>query len=154
MLEGMLSGGGTNNNGRPALDLPAMVRRLSPNPMTPLMDLKDIIKLTPAQITRLKAIGDSLDAKTEELTKRLEGEMQKQGKSGGDMQTLFPKLQPLLQEARNNYLVATKSIQTVLTPEQWAEVPETVKNPSLRPAGGQGGRRPDGAGTGTQRPPG
>ena len=153
MLEGMLNGGGTNNNGRPALDLPAMVRRLSPNPMTPLMDLKDIIKLTPVQITRLKAIGDSLDAKTEELTKRIEGEMQKQGKSGGDMQTLFPKLQPLLQEARNNYLVATKSIQTVLTPEQWAEVPETVKNPSLRPAGGQGGRRPDGAAGGAPRPP-
>mgnify|MGYP001594307351 FL=1 len=150
MLEGMLSGG---NTARPALDFRTMVRRLAPNPITPLMDLKDVIKLTPAQVTLLKAIGDSLDVKTGELTKRLEGEVQKQGKSGGDMQTLFPKLQPLLQEARNNYVAATQSIQKVLTPAQWAEVPESVKNPTLRPAGGAGQRRPDGAAGGARRIP-
>ncbi len=79
--------------------------------------------------------------------------MQKQGKSGGDMQTLFPKLQPLLQEARNNYVAATQSIQKVLTSAQWAEVPETVKNPTLRPAGGAGQRRPDGAAGAARRIP-
>ncbi len=145
LLEGMLSSGKTSASSRPAMDLRAMVRRLAPNPITPLMDLKGIIRLSPEQIGKLKLIGDSLDAKTEELTKRLESEVQKQGKSGGDTQTLFPKLQPLLQEARNNYLQATQAIQKVLTAEQWAEVPETVKNPSLRPAGGPAGRRPDGA---------
>ena len=155
LLEGMLGGGATNNNGRPALDLRAMVRRLAPNPITPLMDLKAILKLTPEQMKQLRAIGDSLDVKTEELTKRLEAEMQKQGKSGGDMQTLFPKLQPMLQEARNNYLAATQAIQKTLTPEQWAEVPESVKNPTLRPGGGPGGggRRPDGAAGGARRVP-
>ncbi len=147
LLEGMLNASGGGNN-RPGLDVRAMVRRLAPNPVTPLMDLKDIIKLTPDQVTQIKAIGDSLHAKTEDLTTRLEAQMQKEAKSGGDVQTLFPKLQPLLQEARNNYLQATQSIQKVLTPEQWAEVPESVKNPTLRPGGGQGGpggRRPDGA---------
>ena len=155
LLEGMLSRGATNNNGRPALDLRTMVRRLAPNPITPLMDLRDILKLTPEQVKQLKAIGDSLDVKSESLTKRLEAEMQKQGKSGGDMQTLFPKLQPLLQEARNNYLAATQSIQKVLTPQQWAEVPESVKNPALRPGGGAAGgaRRPDGAAGGARRVP-
>lgn len=151
LLEGALRAGANN---RPGLDVRTMVRRLAPNPVRPLMDIRAELKLTPAQVTTLKAIGDSLDAKSEELTKRLEALMQKEAKSGGDLQTLFPKLQPLLQEARNNYVLATQSIQKALTPEQWAEVPESVKNPTLRPGGGQGGRRPDGAagagaGTGT-----
>ncbi len=151
LLEGMLNASGGNGN-RPGMDFRAMVRRLAPNPVTPLMDLKDILKLTPEQITKIKLIGDSLDAKTAELSKRVEAEMQKQAKSGGDLQTLFPKLQPTLQEARNNYVQATQSLQKVLTPEQWAEVPESVKNPTLRPGGGQGGqggRRPDGAAGGS-----
>lgn len=99
-------------------------------------------QLAVAQVGSLKAIGDSLDAKTAELTKRLEARMQKEAKSGGDMQTLFPKLQPLLQEARNNHVQATQSIHKVLTSLQWAEVPESVKNPTLRPGGSAGsGRR-------------
>jgi hypothetical protein len=142
LLEGMLGAGSSN---RPGLDVRAMVRRLAPNPIVPIMDLRTEMKLTSEQVGRLKAIGDSLDEKTAELTKRLEAQMQKEAKSGGDMQSLFPKLQPLLQEARNNYVLATQSIQKVLTPEQWAEVPESVKNPTLRPGGGPGGRRPDGA---------
>jgi hypothetical protein len=152
LLEGMLNAGSAN---RPGMDVRTMVRRLAPNPIRPIMDLREPMKLTSAQVTALKAIGDSLEAKTTALTKRLEAQMQKEAKGGGDLQTLFPKLQPLLQEARNNYLDATKSIQRVLTPEQWAEVPESVKNPTLRPGGGPGARRPDGAaapggaGTGT-----
>jgi Spy/CpxP family protein refolding chaperone len=133
------------------MDFRAMVRRLAPNPTPPLMDLKDVMKLTPEQIAKIKAIGDSLDAKTAELTTRLEANMQKEAKSGGDLQTLFPKLQPMLQEARNNYLTATQAIQKLLTPEQWAEVPESVKNPSLRPGGRQGGQRPDGGDGATGR---
>ena len=142
LLEGALRAGANN---RPGLDVRAIVRRLAPNPIRPLMDIRAELKLTPVQVAALKAIGDSLDAKSDELTKRLEALMQKEAKSGGDLQTLFPKLQPLLQEARNNYVLATQSIQKALTPEQWAEVPESVKNPTLRPGGGQGGRRPEGA---------
>lgn len=87
-----------------------IVRRLAPNPIRPLMDLRSELKLTPAQVATLKTIGDSLDAKTVELTKRLETQEHKEAKSGGDLQTLFPRLQPLLQEARNNYVQATQSI--------------------------------------------
>ncbi|MBI2406947.1 MAG: carboxypeptidase regulatory-like domain-containing protein [Gemmatimonadetes bacterium] len=142
LLERMLRAGATN---RPGLDVRAMVRRLAPNPIVPLRDLKTELKLTAAQLKSLAAIGDSLDSKTAALTKRLEAQVAAEAKSGGDLQTLFPKLQPLLQEARNNYVDATKSIQSVLTAEQWAEVPESVKNPTLRPAGagaGQGRRTP------------
>ena len=146
LLEGMLKAGASS---RPRLDVRAIVRRLAPNPVTPILDLKDILKLTPAQEAGLKAIGDSLSARTDSVTRRVEAEMQKQDKGGGDLQTLFPKLQPMLQDARNNYVQATQSIQKLLTAEQWAEVPESVKNPTLRPAGGApGARRPDGAAAG------
>ncbi len=142
LLEGMLN---ASTGNRPRLDVRMIARRLAPDPIRPMLDLRAQLKLTPAQVTALKAIGDSLDDKTTAVTKRLEAQMQKEAKSGGDMQTLFPKLQPLLQEARNNYIEATKSIQKVLSPEQWADVPESVKNPTLRPgaagAGGGTGRR-------------
>jgi len=146
LLEGMLNASGSATSNRPAMDFRAIVRRLAPDPMTPLIDMKDILKLTPAQIAQIKAISDSLNAKTESVIKRVEDEMKQQEKSGGDLQTLFPKLQPILQEGRNNYVQATQALEKVLTPEQWAEVPESVKNPSLRQGGGQGGRRPDAAG--------
>ena len=144
LLEGMLKAGASP---RPGFDVRAIVRRLAPNPTLSILDLRAQLKLTAGQIEQIKAIGDSLDDKTANVTKQLEARMQKEAKSGGDLQTLFPKLQPLLQEARNNFLEATKSIQKTLTPEQWAEVPESIKNPTLRP-GGAGNRRPDGAGDG------
>jgi hypothetical protein len=130
LLEGMLR---TNTAAaRTGPDVRTMVRRLAPNPITPILDLKDVMKLTPAQIAQLRAIGDSLNAKTAAVIAQIEAEMQKQGKTGGDLQTLFPKIQPMLQDARNNYVQATQSIEKVLTPAQWAEVPESVKNPTLR----------------------
>ncbi|MDQ8155535.1 MAG: hypothetical protein P3B98_12835, partial [Gemmatimonadota bacterium] len=141
LLEGMLKANAAATRTGP--DVRTMVRRLAPNPITPILDLKDAMKLTPEQIARLRAIGDSLNAKTAAVVAQIEAEMQKQGKSGGDLQTLFPKIQPMLQDARNNYVQATQSIQQVLTPAQWADVPESVKNPTLRlPAGQAGGRRP------------
>jgi hypothetical protein len=151
LLEGMLAAGQRN---RPGLDLRTIVRRLAPDPIRPILDLRAQLKLSTAQAAALKAIGDSLNGKTADVSKRLEAQAQKEAKSGGDLQTLFPKLQPLLQEARNNYVDATKAIQKVLTPEQWADVPESVKNPTLRPGPGAGGRRPDGAGGTTGTGPG
>jgi hypothetical protein len=145
LLEGMLNAGA---NRRPGLDVRTLARRLAPDPIRPILDLRETLKLTSPQVEALKAIGDSLSDRTAAVTKRLEAQMQKEAKGGGDLQTLFPKLQPLLQEARNNYVEATKSIQRTLTAEQWAEVPESVKNPTLRPGGGAGGRRPE-APTGT-----
>ena len=143
----------SNNANRAGMDVRTIVRRLAPNPVKPIIDLKEVIKLTPDQVAKLTAIGDSLDANTAALTRQVEAEVQKQGKTGGDLQTLFPKMQPLLQKARDYYVQATQSIQKVLTPEQWAEVPESVKNPSLRP-GPQGVRRPGGAdGAATRRLP-
>ena len=141
LLERMLNAGAGN---RPRMDVRTIARRLAPDPIRPLLDLRAQLKLTPAQVTALKAIGDSLNARTRAVTKRLEAQMQKEAKGGGDLQTLFPKLQPMFQEARNNYIEATTSIQKVLSEEQWAEVPESVKNPTLRPAGGAGGRLPEG----------
>jgi hypothetical protein len=69
------------------------------------------------------------------------------GQGGGP----FQAFQPLLQLGRNNYLAAIESIKGVLTPEQWAMLPEAFRNPSLRARpGGPGG--PGGAGR-PQRPP-
>ena len=63
---------------------------------------------------------------------------------------MFQRLQPKLQQSRNDYLAAVTKVRAILRPEQWALLPEEIRNPTLRgPGGGPGGRGPGGGG----RPP-
>jgi len=60
--------------------------------------------------------------------------------SSADPMTVFAKLQPSLAEGRK---LATQSIndaKALLTPDQWAKVPESIKTPGLRREGGGEGR--------------
>ena len=72
-----------------------------------------------------------------------------QGRGGpGGPAGPFQQIQPILQQARNNYLAAVESIKGVLTEEQWNKLPEAFRNPArrARPGGPGGQGRP-------QRPP-
>ena len=158
--------GALNNRGRAAgggFDFAAILDRISPNPSRLIIDLKDSLKLTPQQIVRLQLIGDSLESKSAMLEDSLEARVASAPPPGaapagapaqagvqpgqpaprGELQAVFQRVQPLLQQARANYLAAVKSIEEILTPEQWAQLPENFRNPTLqRPGLGRPGRRP------------
>jgi hypothetical protein len=67
------------------------------------------------------------------------------GSATADFRAVFPRLQPRLQEARDNYLGALRSAEKVLTPAQWQQLPEALRNPRL-PGPGRGLRGGQGEG--------
>jgi hypothetical protein len=56
-----------------------------------------------------------------------------------DPMTVFAKLQPSMTEGRKLATQAINDAKAVLTPAQWAKVPESIKTPGLRRGGGEGG---------------
>jgi hypothetical protein len=156
--------------GAEGFDFKAIVDRIAPNPSRQLVDRKDSLKLTPLQIVKIQLIGDSLtiknNAMADSMTVRMKqitdstaaaqkaqpagappAPAQPQGPGAGGPQAMFRNVQPMLQQVRNNYLAAIEAIKGVLTPEQWAMLPENFRNPVLR---GPGLGRPGGEG---RRPP-
>ena len=163
MLMGMLgrdaqgrrmAGGGPGGAGGPGgggpLDIRAMMERVAPNPARRVLEYRDTIQLTDAQVARLTAIGDSLGLRYDTLEAEVRETVAKAAGGAGDMQALFGSIQPRLMQARTIYAAALQSVRGVLTPEQWEKLPEDVRNPQLRGGPGmrgqgqQGQRRPGG----------
>lgn len=138
LMEGMVRGingprggrGGAGGLGR-NFDLRTIVNRVAPNPVATMLEMKDTLHLTSEQITKLQAIAAALSAKNDTLITAVEAQIAK-AQGSGDLASVFPSIQPKLQEARNNYLAAVKSAQGVLTPEQWQQLPDAVRNPTLQ----------------------
>ncbi|HEV7837244.1 MAG TPA: hypothetical protein VGO75_04185, partial [Gemmatimonadaceae bacterium] len=57
-----------------------------------------------------------------------------------DPMTVFAKLQPSMTEGRKLATQAINDAKAILTPAQWAKVPESIKTPGLRRGDGEGGR--------------
>ena len=136
LLEGTLRGingaraaGGNGRN----FDIRTIVNRVAPNPVAAILALNDSLKLdlTDDQITKLKAVADSLTSKNDSLVADVQQQLAK-GQGGADLAAVFPNIQPKLQEARNNYLAAVKSAQAILTPQQWNRLPDDVRNPTIQ----------------------
>ncbi|MDB4908979.1 MAG: hypothetical protein JWO05_3763 [Gemmatimonadetes bacterium] len=153
MLQNMLATMNGTGSGVGGLDLKTMLNRVAPNPVLTMIEMKDTLKLTVAQVNGLNAIADSLTKLNDAMMADLQKQLEAAAKGKGDATSFFMSIQPKLQLARTNYLAAVNRAKTVLTPEQWAMLPEAVRNPALNgrgagrgPGGGQGGG-------GGQRPP-
>lgn len=129
-------GGGRPDNGGGAPDFASRVSRLLPNPVTTILGLRDSLQLSAQQVTTLAAIADTLDAQHRLVADSLEAMVQKAG-DRPDPTVLFARLRPKLMEGREATRRALEAARAVLTPEQWAKLPDTVKFP-----GGGGRRRP------------
>ncbi len=57
-----------------------------------------------------------------------------------DPMTIFAKVQPSMTEARKLATQAINDAKAILTPAQWAKVPESIKSPGLRRGDGEGPR--------------
>jgi hypothetical protein len=118
------------------------------NPLAQLVEMKDSLKLTDAQLTQVKQLSDSLAARSQRLGDEIRALVAKAG-NNPDPAIVFSSIRPKLEEGRRNVTDAVKAAQAVLTPDQWKLVPDSVKNPFANMFGGQQGqqRRP-----GEQRP--
>lgn len=120
--------------------------RLVPNPVDTILTLRDTLALTTAQVAALTGLRDSLRARNAPLADSLRARLAS-AQSAPDPRQAFATVAPLLQRARANAAATLEAARGVLTPEQWARVPESVKRPPRGGlGGGRGAGRPGGAG--------
>ncbi|HEX2722209.1 MAG TPA: carboxypeptidase regulatory-like domain-containing protein [Gemmatimonadaceae bacterium] len=120
------------------------------NPVRKILDLNDSAKLelTEEQKARLSAMGDSLQAKADTIIDKLAETLGGRTARNADPVQLNMKMRTGIQDARNLVIEGVKAAHKVLTPEQWARLPEDVRNAEDRRPderqqreGQQGGRR-------------
>jgi len=138
-------GGGPGAGGSPG-DFASRFARVLPNPVRTILERRDSLALAGDQVTRLTVIADSLDARNGALAESMRETIQGAG-ANPDMAALWGILNPRLQQGRTNIQHALTEAQAILTPEQWARLPERVKNPRQMNLPGMGN-----AGGGGDRP--
>jgi hypothetical protein len=123
--------------------LKARMTRLVPNAFLEIIAVNDSLKLelTPDQIARLQAGGDAFKVKSDSLVDRVANVLGDTTTKSPDPMTIFTKLQPTIAEARKLATQGINDAKAILTPAQWAKVPESIKSPGLRREEGEGGRR-------------
>ena len=129
--------------GAGALDARAIVERVAPDPVFPILERRDSLRLSAEQIAALEAIGDSLSAVLDTVVTSVQATLDSATAAGGSLTTAFPSIQPRLQRVREDYLAALRAAERVLTREQWEKLPDRLRQPA-RIRAGQGGGRPPG----------
>jgi hypothetical protein len=109
------------------------------NPIARLIELRDSLQLDSAQVVRLEPVRDSLAARFAKLAEETRALIARQG-NNPDQALVFAAIRPKLAERRTAFEAALEQARAIMTPEQWARVPEEVRNPfrGFGP-GGQGG---------------
>jgi hypothetical protein len=136
---------GGGRGGRLTADaLKARMTRLVPNAFLDIIAINDSAKLdlTPDQIAKLQSSGDAFKVKADSLIDKVANMLADTTVKNPDPMTVFAKIQPSMAEGRKQATEAINEAKAILTPEQWAKVPDSVKTPGLRRDDGQGGGRP------------
>ena len=142
LLGGLAASG--RRNGSRALDARAIVERVAPDPVFPIIERRDSLGLSNEQVFALQAIGDSLSVALDTVIASVQATLDSATAAGGTLATAFPVIQPRLQMVREEYLSALRAAEQVLTREQWTKLPMRMRSPEPIRGPGQGGRRPPG----------
>ncbi|MFI5207165.1 MAG: hypothetical protein ACHQX4_04015, partial [Gemmatimonadales bacterium] len=146
-LDAMRQGGSRGFGGMgfrgPVFNLETMISRIDsalPNPAGVVLGMKDSLGLDSTQVSLLEPIRDSLASRNRVRVDSLRGVAQRAGGNSADVIRLMPTLRPLFTDARNDVAQSVVTVRAILRPEQWAKVPESVRNFQAqppRPAPGQ-----------------
>lgn len=155
MIRGMIAGGGRGGPGGPGgfggpggqPGAPGgggpggfAMGGMNANPVQSIIALKDSIALTAEQLAKLQPLSDTLAARNKALGEEFQKLMKDAG-ANPDMGALFGRIRPKMEAAQRERAATLRHVQEILTPEQWAKVPERVRNPQAGPGGA---RRPPG----------
>jgi hypothetical protein len=144
---GFAGRGGPGGPGGPGgFDPELVLDRMLPEPISPMILLRDTLRLTDEQVARLQAISDTLQARNDTLREQIRAAFP-QGAAGAGLGEAFQRVQPQVQEGRRNVQQALTEAEAVMTREQWRRVPAALRN-ALGAFGAEGGRRGGGG-----RPP-
>jgi len=123
--------GGGGGGGAVPSDFAARLAQILANPIPAILGYRDSLQLTAEQVARLQAISDSLDAATRDVSDSLIAESRRAGEHA-DPTTVYDRLRLKLAEGRRLIRHALEAAQRVLTPRQWARIPDAVKTPAPR----------------------
>lgn len=106
-----------------------------PNPMRELLLVQDSVKLalTPEQVTKIADLRKPYDAVTDSLI-TVVAEVVIAAGPNPDAGAIGPRLQPIQMQLLRIIQQVVTDAKAVLTPEQWAKLPEWVKLPLQVPA--------------------
>ena len=143
-------------DGKPASkeELKSRMSRVVPNFFNNTIQQNDSLKLalTPAQIATLRAYSDTLAPIVDKIAEDLADIIASSGASP-DPAILGVKIQGRTDEARSVGEKALVRLKEILTPEQWAKIPDSAKTmPRGGGIGGLGGFGGDGGGRGGRGP--
>ncbi|HEX6911014.1 MAG TPA: Spy/CpxP family protein refolding chaperone, partial [Longimicrobium sp.] len=141
-------GGPGGPGGQGGFDPALLLDRVLPEPISPMVLLRDTLELTDEQVARLQAIADTLQARNEPIRERIRAAFP-QG-APASMGEAFQRVQPDIQAGRRNVQQALTDAQQVMTPQQWRRVPAALRNALGAFGAPGGGERPRGGGG---RPP-
>ena len=110
-----------------------------PNPAAEILELKDSLALTDSQLVKLTALRDSTAASYTAIADSIHTAVEKVG-TNADPARLFATMRPHLTKGRAISRQVLQQAQSILTPEQWAKVPERIRSPGAgrRGFGGNG----------------
>ncbi len=123
--------GARGGGGAVPSDFAARLAQILANPIPAILGYRDSLQMTADQIARLQAISDSLDAATRDVSDSLIAESRRAGEHA-DPTTVYDRLRPKLAEGRRHIRHALEAAQGVLTPRQWARLPDAIKTPAPR----------------------
>jgi hypothetical protein len=133
-------------------DVLARIQAATPNPAQQVLDLKDSLRLDSSQLKLLEPLRDTVAAHNQvrmDSLKKVLGT----GRTP-NFQQAMPAMGPLFAQARTEITATLTTVRAILTPEQWAKLPDDVKDPQTAvrrqifgapPGQGQGQGRQEGA---------
>jgi hypothetical protein len=142
--------GGDAGGFRPRITPAVLIARIDsalPNPAATALAMRDSLRLDSGQVVLLGGLRDSLAARNSVRVDSLRRVFERLGDNPdpGRLMALMPQLRPLFQAAREDVSKAIVDVHAVLREDQWAMLPESVKNFQLTPGPGfRGRRRPGG----------
>jgi len=148
---GMVQSGGFRGPVTNAMELVARIDSALPNPAAVVLGMKDTLQLDSGQVVLLTVLRDSLTRRNGVVMDSLRAIAQSAGRNADatSLMTLMPRLRPLFDKLRGEVAADIVSVHAILHEEQWAKVPDSVKN--FRMGGLRGG--PGAGGQVRQRPP-
>ncbi len=105
------------------------------NPVLQILNLRDTLKLSEEQVTRLTVVSDTLNAQNMELAEAVRTDVASAG-ANPDMAALNARLRPVLEKVQANQQAALRQAQAILSAEQWTKLPPRIRNGR---GGGRGG---------------
>jgi hypothetical protein len=97
-----------------------------PNPVTEILGMKDTLHLSAVQIVALGEVADTLQRRNEKIYRNIRALLSR-SQEAGDVTQMAGSVAMMLEEASVNSARAITAAEKVLRPEQWAILPQAIR---------------------------